>query len=199
MNVRSALRRLAVTLPFFLVATAIMRVIALPLDVSERTPRPLVLIVTTEHLHPPFRALEQWNGTQGCRTRLVTLADHPGTNVVSQLGALCREEGATGLLLGGDEQLIPLLAPFDRAGPAPGYAGGTPRVFPVPAGEAAIPSGVRVSRAPVRDLGEAWAFVEACRTSGRTLDRLLAEPVARGTEPPGHELAGLLVSLPPSR
>jgi hypothetical protein len=177
MKARSALRRLAVTIPFFLVATAIMRVVAGPLDAPLPSSSPLVLIVTTERLHPPFRALELWNGTQGCRARLVTLEERGEGDLLSRLGDLCRDEGATDLLLGGDERLIPLLARAGARGAGPACEDGTPRVFPVSArGE--IPPSVRVSRAPVHDLGEAWAFVEACRTSGQTLDRLLAEPVA---------------------
>jgi len=193
MNVRSALRRLAVTLPFFVVAAAIMRVVASPLDASLPPSSPLVLIVTTERLHPPFRALELWNGTQGCRTRLVTLDNPSETDLVSRLSALCREEGATDLLLGGDERLVPLLARAGAIGAGPACEDGTPRVFTV-SGRGDIPPGVRVSRAPVHDVGEAWAFVEACRTSGQTLDRLLAEPVAaRGVT--ADPVAGVLLPL----
>ena len=200
MNVRSALRRLAVTVPFFLVALTIMRVVAGPLDAPLPPSSPLVLIVTTERLHPPFRALELWNGTQGCRARLVTIDDPSDADLASRLCALCRDEGATDLLLGGDERLIPLLfsgnGSASRAstiGAGPACEDGTPRVFTV-LGRGDIPPGVRVSRAPVHDLGEAWAFVEACRTSGQTLDRLLAEPVAaRGAT--ADPVAGVLLPL----
>jgi hypothetical protein len=43
-------------------------------------------------------------------------------------------------------------------------------------------------------VGEAWAFVEACRTSGQTLDRLLAEPVAVNN-PTADPVAGVLLPL----
>jgi len=182
-----------VTVPFFLVATAIMRMVAGPLDAPLPPSSPLVLIVTTERLHPQFRALELWNGTQGCRARLVTLDDPSETDLVARLGELCRDEGATNLLLGGDERLIPLLARAGVNGAGPACEDGAPRVFSVSA-RGDIPPTVRVSRAPVHDLGEAWAFVEACRTSGQTLDRLLAEPVAvrSGTADP---VAGVLLPL----
>jgi len=194
MKVRSALRRLAVTVPFFLVALAIMRVAAGPLDAPlSPSSSPLVLIVTTERLHPPFRALELWNGTQGCRARLVTLDDPSETDILSRLSELCRDEGATDLLLGGDERLIPLLARAGVGGAGPACEDGTPRVFTVST-RGDIPPSVRVSRAPVHDVGEAWAFVEACRTSGQTLDRLLAEPVAaRNTT--ADPVAGILLPL----
>lgn len=195
MKLRSALRRLAVTVPFFLVATAIMRVIAGPLDISGPRTVPVVLIVTTERLQSPFRALELWNGSQGCQARLVTLGDPRGLNLAERLNGLCRDQGATDLLLGGDEELIPLLARADEELGGPAYKDGTPRVFTVPA-RGVVPAGVRVSRAPVRNVGEAWAFVEACRTSGQTLDRLLAEPLAArpGPEERAEGLAPL--SLP---
>ena len=166
-----------------------MRVIAGPLDISGPRSVPVVLIVTTERLHSPFRALELWNGSQGCQARLVTLGDPGGSDLAVRLGELCRDQGATDLLLGGDERLIPLLARADGGRGGPAYADGTPRVFTVPA-RGMVPAGVRVSRAPVRDLGEAWAFVEACRTSGQTLDRLLAEPVAVRPDPELQVLAG---------
>ncbi|HET9233966.1 MAG TPA: hypothetical protein VFP10_07500 [Candidatus Eisenbacteria bacterium] len=194
MMLRSALRRLAVTVPFFLVATAIMRVIAGPLDISGPRSVPVVLIVTTERLHSPFRALELWNGSQGCQARLVTLGDPRGANLAERLSGLCRDQGATDLLLGGDEELIPLLARADEGVGGPAYKDGAPRVFTVPA-RGVVPAGVRVSRAPVRDVGEAWAFVEACRTSGQTLDRLLAEPVAVRPDPEERALAEGLIPL----
>ena len=193
MKLRSALRRLAVTVPFFFVASTIMRMVAGPLDAPLPPASPLVLIVTTEHLHSPFRALELWNGTQGCRARLVTLDDPSEMDVVSRLSGLCREEGATDLLLGGDERLIPLLARAGARGAGPACADGTPRVFSVSA-RGDLPAGIRVTRAPVHDLGEAWAFVEACRTSGQTLDRLLSEPVAARTSP-ANPVAGVLLPL----
>ena len=170
-----------------------MRVVASPLDAPLPTSSPLVLIVTTERLHPPFRALELWNGTQGCRARLVTLDDASEIDLVSQLSELCRDEGATELLLGGDERLIPLLARGSARSGGPACEDGTPRVFSVSA-RGNLPVGVRVTRAPVHDLGEAWAFVEACRTSGQTLDRLLAEPVAARTSP-ADPVAGVLLPL----
>ena len=194
MKVRSALRRLAVTVPFFLVAAAIMRVAAGPLDAPlSPSASPLVLIVTTERLHSPFRALELWNGTQGCRARLVTLDDPSQTNLATRLSTLCRDEGATDILLGGDERLMPLLARAGAGGAGPACEDGTPRVFTV-AAHGSIPSSVRVSRAPVHDVGEAWAFVEACRTSGQTLDRLLAEPVAVNN-PTADPVAGVFLPL----
>jgi len=186
MKLRSALRRLAVTAPFFLTAAAVLRIVAAPLDVSPERSVPLVLIVTTERLHPAFRALELWNETQGCRARVVTLrgSDFQGT-VAPRLAALCREAGATGVLLGGAEDLVPLLGGARTSSYLLLPEGKAPRVVaePVPAPQS-MPRGVLVGRAPVRDLEEAWAFVEACRTSGRTLDQLIAAPVAgRGADP----------------
>jgi len=191
MKIRSVLRRLAVTVPFFVVAAAIMRMVAGPLDAPLPPSSPMVLIVTTERLHPPFRALELWNGTQGCRARLVTLDGSSETDLVARLSELCRDEGATDLLIGGDERLIPLLARAGTRGAGPACEDGTPRVFTVST-RGDIPPQVRVSRAPVHDLGDAWEFVEACRTSGQTLDRLLAEPVALHTSP-AEPVAGVLI------
>src|SRR5262245_37824045 len=193
MKLRSALRRLAVTLPFFVLAAGIMRVVAGPLDAPLPPSSPLVLIVTTEPLHPPFRALELWNGTQGCRARLVTLDDPSEINLAARLGEICRDEGATELLLGGDERLIPLLARGGARGAGPACEDGNPRVFSVSTRDG-LPVGVRVTRAPVHDLSEAWAFVEACRTNGQTLDRLLAEPMASRTSP-AEPVAGVLLPL----
>ena len=48
----------------------------------------------------------------------------------------------------------------------------TPRVSP-------MPPDLALGRIPVRNLDEAWAFVEACRESGETLDRLFAETMAQ--------------------
>jgi hypothetical protein len=187
MKVRSALRRLAVTAPFFLTAIAVLRMVAGPLDVASEHAAPLVLIVTTERLHPAFRALELWNETQGCRARVVTLRGQyfDGT-VTPRLAALCREEGATGVLLGGAEDLVPLLGGTRTSSYLSLPEGKAPRVVavPMPAPQS-MPTGILVGRAPVRDLEEAWAFVEACRTSGRTLDQLIAAPVAGHDADPG--------------
>jgi hypothetical protein len=177
MSIRSVARRLAVTLPFFSLAAVVLGLLSNPVIPDSSladSPSSLILIVTTESLHPAFRALEMWNRVQGCPSDIVSF--EPGSDrhaMVSRLAALCRERRATGLLLGGNTELVPLLlGPGGHLPPA--APGSGPRILPVPAPRALMPEGMTVGRAPVGDLAEAWAFVNACRTSGRTLDQLMS-------------------------
>jgi len=182
MKVGPAFRRLGVTVPFFALSAAVLGLLTRP--VTPPSPpahrSSTFLIVTTENLSPAFRALDGWNRSLGCPTRVVSLADTTGGpgagDAVAWLGSFCALRGTSGLLLGGDENLVPFLSdrpPLARTAPAPG-AGYPPDLVTVPCapGEG-VPPGLRVGRAPVRTLREAWAFVDACRASGRTLDRLL--------------------------
>ena len=187
MRVRSAFRRLGLTIPFFLAAALVLLyfsapVVPVPAPVSGAESS--FLIVTTEGLRPAFEAFEDWNKAQGCRVSLVSLPEGEAPRrvegMVAYLGALCALRGDTGLVLGGDHRLVPFLdrddVPVSEASVPVSFASvATPRLVPVPPTPGSfLPEGLRVGRAPVRDLDEAWAFVEACRASGRTLDWLLA-------------------------
>lgn len=186
MSIRSVARRLAVTIPFFSLAAVVLGLLgnpAIPETPFVDASPSLVLIVTTESLDPAFRALGAWNQVQGCPADIVSIPpgfDHRAT--ASRLAALCRQRQATGLLLGGNSELVPFLMEPGSVQP-PSAPGGGPRILPVPALLAGLPQGVAVGRAPVGDLDEAWAFVNACRTSGRTLDQLItASTILAGME-----------------
>jgi hypothetical protein len=173
-------------LPFFSLAAVVLGLLGNPV-VPETAfvdaPPSLVLIVTAESLDPAFRALGAWNQIQGCPSDIVSIppgSDHRAT--ASRLIALCRERRATGLLLGGNSELVPFLMEPGGIMP-PSAPGGGPRILPVPALRTGLPEGMAVGRAPVGDLAEAWAFVNACRTSGRTLDQLItASTILAGLE-----------------
>jgi hypothetical protein len=186
MRARSALRRLGLTLPFFITAALVLIYFSAPV---VHSPGPATgagasfLLVTTQGLRPAFEAFEDWNQEQGCRVTLVGLpdGDAPGRteDMVTYLGALCALRGSTGLVLGGDRRLVPFLEREDASTPETVLgvslaSSATPRLVPVPPSpRGLLPEGLRVGRAPVRDLTEAWAFVEACQASGRTLEWLL--------------------------
>ncbi len=187
MRVRSALRRFGLTIPFLIVAVLVLAYFSAPV---VKGPGPVTggessfLIVTTETLRPAFEAFEVWNREQGCPVTLVSLPEGGSPKrvetMVAYLGALCALRGSTGLVLGGDRQLVPFLekehVPAVESAARLSFASvAAPRLVPVPPSPGGfLPEGLRVSRAPVRDLDEAWAFVEACRASGRTLETLLA-------------------------
>lgn len=180
MKLRSAARRLSVTIPFFTVAALVLGSLedpAIPVFNQSVDGSPLVLIVTTEALHQPFHALETWNQARGCPVKVVTLLElGKGSMVDTELDlvAACRALGATGLLLGGTPALIPLFPESFRIQTGNTRGAETPQILPVPRREGPpFLDGVPMGRAPVADLDEAWAFVEACRTSGRTLDHLI--------------------------
>jgi hypothetical protein len=181
MKLRSALRRLAVTLPFFAVAAVIMGLFSDPLSPGRPNPdglSPLILIVTTESLHPAFKALDDWNRAHGCSSRLITLdgkrIPKSESGLMTRIGALCREQGVTGLLLGGDRRHVPLMHGRGRGQFNPETKTGMPQVVPIPTPPGVVmPAGLVVGRAPVRSLEEAWTFVNACRESGQTLDILI--------------------------
>jgi hypothetical protein len=177
MSIASVARRLAVTVPFFSLAAVVLGLLsnpAVPRSSLVDSPPPLILIVTPESLNPAFLALGAWNQGQGGRSVIVPF--EPGSDrreMLYHLASLCRKEQATGLLLGGNAKLVPLLP--DHAGHhSPVLPGSGPRILPVPTPRAGLmPKGLAVGRAPVGDLAEAWAFVNACRTSGRTLNQLM--------------------------
>ncbi len=184
MIIRPALARLGVTIPFFVLASLVLGFFSRPVSRAVDAPAhaSAFLIVTTESLRPPFQALESWNHERGCPTLLLTLGN-PGSrgdlgSAVGYVSALCALRGTYGMLLGGDSRLLPLVLPVGgEQDPGPrASAGGpqVPRLVPV-SPLVGLPAGLRVSRAPVRDLAEAWEFVNACRASGRTLDQLVGE------------------------
>ena len=116
MRVRSALRRLGLTIPFFAVAALVLIRFSSPVVHPPASPTAMgssFLLVTTDGLRPAFEALEDWNHEQGCRVALVSLPDGsaPGRieDMVTYLGALCALRGSTGLVLGGDQRLVPFL------------------------------------------------------------------------------------------
>jgi hypothetical protein len=176
---RSALRRLAVTVPFFTLAGIVLTLFGHPRDAG--VPQPVVVIVTSPALHPAFDALENWNDAHGCPARVVTVG--VGAEESSWSAGLTAQLPGyriRGLLLGGDEAQVPG-TPGDAVESSPPALGGetVPTVVPVPlTGREPAFRGVPVLRAPVRNLPEAWAFFESCRASGRTLDRILAGEVA---------------------
>ncbi len=174
---RSALRRLAITLPFFGTAMVVLAVFGKPTSsLSPETDSALILIVTNEALNPAFEELESWNRSQGCRSALLTLDMGPRNEqrFVEELGALCRERGVTGVLLGGNRHQLPLMSGSGRGQSFPGPdAEGIPHMVPIPMPRLSpMPPDLALGRVPVGNLDEAWAFVEACRESGETLDRL---------------------------
>ncbi len=201
MQVGPVLRRLGVTIPFFGVAAAVLGLMTRPVvPTSAPVPRASTfLIITTENLSPAFRALDGWNRSRGCPTHVVSLADTTGGreagDAVAWLGSFCALRGTSGLLLGGDENLVPFLpgrtAHVTRP-PRVGEPIQRPNLIavPCPRGEG-IPPGLRVGRAPVTTLSEAWRFVDACRASGRTLDRLLDSPSEATADLPGGGGFGL--------
>jgi hypothetical protein len=174
MRVRSALRRLAVTLPFFGTAAVVLTLFGNP-PLPPGDESALILIVTNSTLNPAFAELEDWNRAQGCRSELLTLDAGPPNErrFVEELGALCRERGVTGLILGGNRRQLPLMSGSGR-GQFPGPdENGIARLVPIPTPRRSpIPSDLAMGRVPVGTLDEAWAFVEACRQSGETLDQL---------------------------
>jgi hypothetical protein len=176
---RSALRRLAVTLPFFTLAGIVLTLFGRPREAVVS--QPVVLIVTSPALHPAFDALETWNDAHGCPARVVTLGTGDDERSwAAQLVERFPGYRIRGLLLGGDEAQVPAAAGVPGDGAlTPRSGASVPTVVPVPlvAREPEL-HGVPVLRAPVRDLPEAWAFFESCRASGRTLDRILAGDVA---------------------
>lgn len=180
MKLQSVGRRLAVTVPFFIIAALVLGFLGDPVIPERSRPAdasPLVLIVTTEAFHQPFHALETWNQARGCPVKVVTiegLEKGSRTDTEVDLAEACRELGATGLLLGGTSALIPLFPSSFRIQTGSAKESRAPEILPVPPGhEQPFLKEVPVGRAPVADLAEAWAFVEACRTSGQTLDYLI--------------------------
>lgn len=180
MALKSALRRLVVTLPFFALAAVLLGFFG----ETKLTPRadpkgsPLVLIVTTSSLRPAFEALQSWSDEQGTPTLMLALDPEPGRRSqrwMAQLGPICTRKGVTGVLLGGNQRLIPGTDSRQFVEPRRGLS--LPdghRLIPVPTpSDGPIPEGLRVGRAVVDDLPQAWAFVRACRGSGRTLPQLL--------------------------
>lgn len=181
MMLRSALRRLAITLPFFGTAVVVLALFGKPTSsISLKADSALILIVTNEALNPAFEELESWNRSQGCRSALLTL-DMGARNeqrFVEELGAMCRERGVTGVLLGGNRHQLPLMSGSGRGQLSPGPdAQGIPHVVPIPMPRVSpMPPDLVLGRVSVGNLDEAWAFVEACRESGKTLDRLFGYP-----------------------
>jgi len=181
-----ALRRLAVTLPFFLLATIVLAMLSDPYTPrgtqANRALGSPVLIITAEPLRPAFEALVDWNRDQGCLTYVIALerlgVPDPSEEELAYLSTLCALKGVSSVLLGGDALLAGGGAGVSPSGVAELQGPRRPHVVPVPVSEAqALPDGFRVGRAPVRTLGEAWEFVDACRAHGQTLDRLLDQPV----------------------
>jgi hypothetical protein len=174
MNLRSALGRLAVTVPFFGTAAAVLTMFGQPMPVPPGADSALILIVTNETLNPAFEELESWNRSQGCRSELLILDPGPTNEqeFVQELGVFCRERGVTGVLLGGNRRQIPLMS---DSVPGPD-AGGIHHVVPIPTPRVSpMPPDLALGRIPVRNLDEAWAFVAACRESGETLDQIFAD------------------------
>jgi hypothetical protein len=187
----SAARRALAVLPFFLLAGVVLGrsgPAALPPE-AER--RPLVdspvIIATSTSLRPAFAALEEWNRKQGCASYLLLVDDGAMSaspeGQIAYVGALCARWGMAGILLGGDARHVPASFPDGVAGQG---APGSPLTWIrfVPGPEAPGPTGetVPVRRVVVRDLDEAWAFVDACRAHGQTLDEIvgggISDPVA---------------------
>jgi len=179
-----AARRLAVTLPFFAVSLVVLARFSGPqadayapiAAASEQA----VLIVTARPLAPAFEALVDWNRGQGCPTYVVSLervgVPDPSEGELSYLSTFCALRGVSRILLGGDARIVADGGDLDPLHYRPPSG---PWVIPVSPGAArSLPDGFRMGRAPVRTLGEAWDFVAACRTSGKTLDVLLERPAA---------------------
>jgi hypothetical protein len=137
-----------------------------------------VVVATTPPLLPAFEALEEWNRQEGCPSYLL-LVDEGAMSVspeeqIAYVSTLCARWGMAGILLGGDARHVPAWVPDGVAGEgAPGSPLTWIRFVPSPAVPGTISDGVPVRRAMVRNLEEAWAFVEACRRHGQTLDELV--------------------------
>jgi hypothetical protein len=178
------MRRVAVTLPFFSTAAVVLGFFSNPTvpPVAEVAPgSSLILIATTEPLGPAFHALESWNDFHGCASEMITLDDSYGDakQTETRLAELCRQKGATGLLLGGHAELLPVMPESGRIlQPSSIPAAGILTRIPISSDSGLW--GLTVGRAPVRDLAEAWDFVNACRLSGRTLDELFTVELASG-------------------
>lgn len=203
MRIRSVLRRVGVTLPFFSTAAVVLGFFsnpAVPPVAEDVTDPSLILIATTKPLGPAFHALESWNDSRGCAAELVTLDDSFFENAgkaEARLAGLCREKGATGLLLGGHAELLPVMPESGRILQPSAFPGGG-ALTRVPISADSGLWGLTVGRAPVRDLAEAWDFVNACRLSGRTLDDLFTVDVASGISL-DHLGGAVAVSAPVSR
>lgn len=185
MSIRSVISRLAVTLPFFALAALLLGGFADPVP-----PQPLanvdgapILIVTTSELRPAFTALESWNRRQGCETVVLEL-DRRVTRLDDQmgyLGAVCARRGIRALLIGGNDALMPVRRDFGEIEPASTKP--SLRLLPLdPILGTPLPHGIRLGRVPVATLSEAWEFVEACQSSGETLDRLVTPLPTYGDE-----------------
>jgi hypothetical protein len=205
MIVKSASRRLAVTLPFFTLAAVLLgffgRTTAPPRGLDPHG-SPLVLIVTTSSLRPAFEALQAWSDEEGCPTLMVALDRDSAGGWMAQLGPICTQRGVTGLLLGGNRQLIPALSGPERSRAAPRSdpEEKAPRLIAVPTpSDGTMPQGMRVGRAVVDDLPQAWAFVEACRGSGRTLAELLDQTQTLADRDAGLRAALMAKALAPRR
>lgn len=193
MRMRSLARRSGVPIPFLAVAFLVLTRFSGPAaTVPHRTASRLApfVIVTTPNLRPAFEALETWNEEQGCRVAVVSLPSDAtpehAEDLVAYMGAICSLRGTVGLVLGGDRRTVPGLAGTVETAPVALYenllslAAFPPRWSPIPVPPAPMfPSGLRVGRVPVETPSEAWAFVDACRASGLTLDLLLEETVDR--------------------
>jgi hypothetical protein len=193
---RAAAPRALAVLPFFLLAALVLslsgRSVAPPggRDLASTSP---VVIATTRPLAPAFAALEEWNRKQGCPSYLLLVDDRAMSaspeEQIAYVSTLCARWGMAGILLGGDARHVPARAPDGVAGQgAPGSPLTWIRFVPSPAATGPLSEGLPVRRVMVRNLDEAWAFVEACRVHGQTLDEIVAggisDPVARiGGEP----------------
>ena len=223
MRLRSFARRAGVPVPFLALSFLVLFRFSGPATVishpSDRVSVPFV-IVTTPDLEPAFRALESWNQEQGCEAAVVCLPagtlPKQAEDLVTRVGAICSRHGTVGLVLGGDRSAVPGLAGAVETVPAEfydcflaGVVDGTSspprfRREAVPS-QPLFPSGLKVGRVPVETPTEAWAFVDACRSSGLTLSRLL-EPDRGQPAGTGHgaspvlaawaSLPGRTVSLP---
>ncbi len=183
MKLGPACARLGLAVPYLALAAVALAFFGdpvVPPAPSGSTGAP-TLIVTTEALRAPFEALEGWNRERGCASVVIGLTPGRGSgsmeSMVAYLGALCARRGGAGLLLGGDQRLVPLWSGLGEDAGMPGtlpvHPPG-PGLIPVPTAPGdGLPAGLRVGRAPVRNLAEAWAFVDFCRADGRTLDQML--------------------------
>jgi len=204
MRFETAARRLAVTVPFFTVAGVLLGFFSRPETPAEprvETPARGVLIVTTADLDPAFRALETWNEERGCPAEVYTVPRlnlRSGPGLAATLGVLSRERGVNAILLGGDRRQLPVTV-ADSRDPLSRTSAGL-RIEPVPTPDAvAMPAHLWMGRAPVTTLPEAWAFVEACRSNGKTLDELIRSGGTFASVPPSvHRPAPTLpaVALP---
>jgi len=209
MILREALRRLAVTVPFLVLAAVLLgffgRTTLPPRYGPDGTA--LVLIVTTPSLSPAFQALRAWSDEQGCPTLMLTLDSESSLGSsqgwVRSLGPYCNSKGVTGLLLGGDRDLLPALGDQEGASSPPGHLDRQlfePRLVAVPyPSDGTLPEGLLMGRALVNDISQAWAFVEACRGSGQTLPQLLDGTQMRAHRETASREAFLARALAPRR